>query len=78
MSETRPETLGDSEADFLMRIALAIKGTDIGMKTMGQNEDGSFSFVVMEPNGVVVAFTHQSPVTVADRFVQYAETRTVW
>lgn len=70
------ETVGDSEAMFLVRIADAIRGTDLGLKSIGQDDTGVFSVIaVQEPAGIYVAFTHQSPVTVADAFVEYCETR---
>jgi hypothetical protein len=79
VAERRGEaTAGDGEADFLMLIAAAIRGTEIGLKTIGQNEDGTFSIVVVEgETGTGVIFTHRSPVTVANRFVEYAKTRKV-
>jgi hypothetical protein len=65
------ETTGDSEAAFLREIADAITGREIGLLSIGRNEDGTFSIVV-ESEGVAVAFTSPSPDKIKNAFIRWS------
>lgn len=66
---------GNDEADALMLIANAIRDTNLGLKTIGEDSDGGFSIVVVEEDtGLVVVFAHPQPSTVIDRFIEFCDT----
>lgn len=65
-------TNGDREASFLHEIADALAGTNIGLMSIGQNDDKSFSIVILdEGTNVVIAFTHPLSYKAKDAFIDY-------
>jgi hypothetical protein len=65
------ETTGDTEAAYIIEIADALRGREIGLLTMGKNEDSTFSIVV-EAGGVFVSFTSPNPSRMKDAFIAWA------
>lgn len=65
-------TNGDREAAFLREIADSVEDTNLGLMTIGMNEDKSFSVVALdEETGVAFTFTSPYPERAKDAFIEF-------